>query len=711
MSLPPIPKSRRRSTKLSTKLHWLTLPFGLLLLLASFPVSATTSNQKAAEHDPELVIEKVQAQAADRDSLPVFEHNEDSLELDLEAIETKTKIETANDASQPVDADSSEPEINEVGDRTGFEGELIPVEAIAGESEERDQNTVGTTTGKKGRAIDLLGDDATMISRPKPIERESLIDETKEANESNQADEAIAAGDDPDSMQLDLSEFSGVLEGKLNARQQKMIEADRLYRSGQIEQAEQLYREAKTGRESKLAARSIDDSDVTSESESLESGIEPDLESEDSLEPEQTNSRPTAIYDLAEASPAVQVYWREYQAGLEKNLETRILVPLQLLSTQHPEFIPGHIAYAEALEAYDRQEDALDALEQASLIYPDEPKLMLARIKKLGEAGYWLESSIAAREFALLNPEHEDAEEFLAVADENLDRFKDDIRKQLREKSITSAIVGAAGYALTGSLIGPLNSVQSLALIAQGEVVVGEKAATSAQRRLELIDDPLVTEYVQEVGQKLAAVSGRDEFNYEFYVIAAEEINAFAMPGGKIFINAGAIAKTNSEAELAGLLAHEISHAVLSHGFQLVTQSALNSNLFQFLPFGGTAANLFTLDYSREMERQADVLGTRILASSGYAADGLYNLMVTMGKEQKQSPPAWVSTHPETNDRVAYINSYINEKKYNRYAYEGLERHLQVQQRVLELMPDMVETEPEDKVYKLPNRLSGSTNP
>jgi predicted Zn-dependent protease len=322
------------------------------------------------------------------------------------------------------------------------------------------------------------------------------------------------------------------------------------------------------------------------------------------------------------------------------------------------------------------------------------------------KAGQWLESSIAAREFALLNPEHEYADQFLAVADQNLDKFKDNIRAQLREKSITSAIVGAAGYALTGSLIGPLNSVQSLALIAQGEAVVGEKAATSAQRQLKMIEDPLVLDYVREVGQKLAKVSGRDEFNYEFYVIAEEEINAFAMPGGKIFINAGAIAKTNSEAELAGLLAHEISHAVLSHGFQLVTQSALNTNLFQFLPFGGTAASLFTLDYSRDMERQADMLGTRILTSSGYAADGLYHLMVTMGKENKQSPPEWMSTHPGTSDRVAYIDRYINEKGYNRYAYEGVEKHLEVKQRVLELMPDLVEKAPEDTVYKLPNRLT-----
>ncbi|MBC1300290.1 M48 family metalloprotease, partial [Nostoc sp. UCD122] len=77
---------------------------------------------------------------------------------------------------------------------------------------------------------------------------------------------------------------------------------------------------------------------------------------------------------------------------------------------------------------------------------------------------------------------------------------------------------------------------------------------------------------INDIGQKLAKVAGRNEFKYEFFVIPEEELNAFALPGGKILINAGAIAKTTSEAELAGLVAHELSHVVLSHGFQLVTQ-------------------------------------------------------------------------------------------------------------------------------------------
>ncbi len=139
--------------------------------------------------------------------------------------------------------------------------------------------------------------------------------------------------------------------------------------------------------------------------------------------------------------------------------------------------------------------------------------------------------------------------------------------------------------------------------------------------------------YVNEIGQKLAVVAGRNDFKYEFYVVMDDQLNAFALPGGKVFVNAGAIAKTNSEAELAGLLAHELSHAVLSHGFQLVAEGNLVANVTQYTPLGNTVANLVVFNYSRDMERQADTLGTRLLSPTGYAADGLLNLMLTLSSQ------------------------------------------------------------------------------
>ncbi len=195
-----------------------------------------------------------------------------------------------------------------------------------------------------------------------------------------------------------------------------------------------------------------------------------------------------------------------------------------------------------------------------------------------------------------------------------------------------------------------------------------------------------VSGYVNEIGQKLAKVGGRNEFKYEFFVIPEEDLNAFALPGGKIFINAGAITKTNSEAELAGLIGHELSHVVLSHGFQLVTQGNLISNVTQYLPLGGTIGQLFAFSYSRDMERQADTLGTRLIVASGYAADGLRNLMVTLDKQQKNAPFSWLSSHPGGNERVSDIEDLISRSKYNRYAYEGVGRHTEIKARVKQLL-------------------------
>src|SRR5919202_4857363 len=231
-------------------------------------------------------------------------------------------------------------------------------------------------------------------------------------------------------------------------------------------------------------------------------------------------------------------------------------------------------------------------------------------------------------------------------------------------------------------------------MLLRGESAVGDSIANQVKRQVPMTDDEAVLNYVREVGNKVSVVSGRNDFEYEFYVVMDDRLNAFALPGGKVFVNAGAILKTRSEAELAGLLAHELSHAVLSHGFQLVTQGNLTANVTQFVPYGGVLGNLLVLDYSRDMERQADNLGTRILASSGYAADGMRNLMVTLQKQERDAGVfAWLSSHPDTKERISNLENIIERNGYNRYAYEGVARHLEIQKRVAQLLKEYKERE------------------
>ena len=433
---------------------------------------------------------------------------------------------------------------------------------------------------------------------------------------------------------------------------QTLAKADHYYRCGETHQAETLYREVK-----------------------------PPFPAEKALERDKI---PQAIYEPSELSAAGQTYWRLYEESLEnERYQSKRQAALKLLVEHYPEFIPGQLLYYEWLREAEETNEADQLLQAAIAHYPNEAAVIEAKIKADEEAERWFEASLAARQFALFNPDHFLASQFVEMAETNLARYRGQLNDQLVWNSVGSALLGGIGYALTGKLTGPLSALEASYLLLQDEADIGDRFADQIKRQLTLITDPEVTSYVTEIGQKLAAAAGRDEFNYEFFVVEEEALNAFALPGGKIFINAGAIVKTDSEAELAGLLAHEIAHAVFSHGYQLIAQGALTINIFRHVPYVGAAAGeLIVLNYSREMERQADEFGTRLLATTGYAADGVRNLMAVLEQENNPNPPAWLSTHPNIGDRVQYLEEMIARLNLNRYLYEGVVEHAKVRDRV-----------------------------
>lgn len=445
------------------------------------------------------------------------------------------------------------------------------------------------------------------------------------------------------------------------ARQQKLIQGDRFYLEGDADRAAQLYREAKEP----FAAE----------------------------EAPSTQARPAPVYQLDALPPGAAVFWQQHQTGVEQELESKIFAPLELLVEQYPQYIPAYLRYAQALNEYEREAEARAVLQSAIALYPSEPSLLQAKLEADEAAEQWLEASLAARQFALFNPDHPQAEEFTQLAAQYLDRYQSELKSDITWNAVGNAVTGALGYALTGNLFGPISAIQTTVLLLQGESGIGDRYAERLQEELPMVEDEAVLSYVREIGDKLTAATGRDDFEYEFHVVLDDRLNAFALPGGKVFIHTGAIEKTNSEAELAGLLAHELAHAVLSHGFQLVTQGNLTANVAQFIPYGGAAANLLVLDYSRDMEREADLLGTRILAASGYAADGVRNLMVTLQEEDEPTPFAWLSTHPNTEARVRYLEDYIVSNDFNRYTYEGISRHRQIQEKVTKLWQEYTQSE------------------
>ena len=491
--------------------------------------------------------------------------------------------------------------------------------------------------------------DQTKIERAKP----------KETNDNNDV-ESVKSETEAESAELpdeDRARTKPPTPAE-RARFRKLAEADRLYRAGNKAAAVKLYRAAK---------------EVWS------------LERERARE--RNEELAIAFSDPEKLSPAGKVFWRNYQQGKQQQLETKTISALKLLTTREPQFIPGHIHYAQALAKYERETESVAALDRAFNLYPNEPEILRAKMNADIVAENWLDASIVARQYALFNPDSPRAKEFKLLADEYLAEYQSNLRESITWNAIGNVIVGTVGFVLTGNLFGPLSALETTTLLLRGESAVGEAAVGQIKRQVPLLEDKAVNNYVDRIGHKIAKVSGREEFDYKFYVVMDDTLNAFALPGGKIFVHAGAIMKTDSEAELAGLLAHEVSHSALSHGFQLATKGNLTANIVGYVPYvGNTASGLIVLNYSRDMEKQADIFGTRILVNAGYAADGVRNLMAQLHEshqeEEQSEPPAWLSSHPNTEQRIAYMERAILDNNLDRFAYEGVQRHREIKQLV-----------------------------
>jgi hypothetical protein len=187
--------------------------------------------------------------------------------------------------------------------------------------------------------------------------------------------------------------------------------------------------------------------------------------------------------------------------------------------------------------------------------------------------------------------------------------------------------------------------------------------------------DDAVSSYLQDIGQKLVgAIPGElrhPEFRYTFEPINVKEINAFALPGGPMFVNRGMIEAAHTEGEVAGVMAHELSHVLLRHGTAQASKAAkyemgqvAGAVLGAIIGGGwgqvisqGTQFGLGTafLRFSREYEKQADLEGAQIMARAGYDPRDMANMFKTIEKQGGPGGPQWLSDHPNPGDRSAYI--------------------------------------------------------
>ncbi|HLK50698.1 MAG TPA: M48 family metallopeptidase, partial [Bryobacteraceae bacterium] len=200
------------------------------------------------------------------------------------------------------------------------------------------------------------------------------------------------------------------------------------------------------------------------------------------------------------------------------------------------------------------------------------------------------------------------------------------------------------------------------------EIALGKQLAQEVERQAKIIDDPVIAEYVNRVGQNLVRNSDA-KVPFTIKVLDTEEVNAFALPGGFFFVNSGLILKADSEAELAGVMAHEIAHVAARHG----TKQATRGEIAQIgmiaasivVPYGWTgyaamqgasmAIPLGFLQFSRGMEREADYLGLQYLYKTGYDPTAFVDFFEKVQSMEKKKPGTVskvFSTHPMTDDRI-----------------------------------------------------------
>jgi predicted Zn-dependent protease len=215
------------------------------------------------------------------------------------------------------------------------------------------------------------------------------------------------------------------------------------------------------------------------------------------------------------------------------------------------------------------------------------------------------------------------------------------------------------------------------------EIALGKQLAQEVERQAKIVDDPVIAEYVNRVGQNLVRNSDA-KVPFTIKVLDSEEVNAFALPGGFFFVNSGLILKADNEAELAGVMAHEIAHVAARHGTRQATRGTIiNYASLPLIFMGGwtgyaiqeaasLAIPLGFLTFSRSFESEADMLGLQYMYKTGYDPTAFVDFFEKIETLEKKKPGTMAkvfSTHPMTDDRIAAAQKNIAENLKARPEY------------------------------------------
>jgi predicted Zn-dependent protease len=222
----------------------------------------------------------------------------------------------------------------------------------------------------------------------------------------------------------------------------------------------------------------------------------------------------------------------------------------------------------------------------------------------------------------------------------------------------------------------PVTGKNEISLVSEGqEIEMGKQAAQEVGQSMGYVDNPELQSYVSGIAMKMAKASERPELPWEFHVVDDAAVNAFALPGGFIFVTRGLLTSINDEAELATVLGHEIGHVTARHSVQQISKAQLaqlglglgsvfSPQIAQFAGVASQGLQLLFLKYGRDAENQADGLGFRYALNQNYDVREMANVFVTLERVSGEAGggrvPEWLSTHPDPGNRVTATQARLD---------------------------------------------------
>ncbi len=239
-----------------------------------------------------------------------------------------------------------------------------------------------------------------------------------------------------------------------------------------------------------------------------------------------------------------------------------------------------------------------------------------------------------------------------------------------------TAIVASVALVVGACVKDPVTGKRQLVLIGESEeIAMGQQGSADVEASMGLYQDPELSAFVEELGQSMAQASERPHLPWQFRVVDSDVVNAFALPGGYVYLTRGILAYMNSEAALAGVLGHEIGHVTARHHVEQMSKQqlaglGLNVGTVFFpeaRPFGdilGGGVGLLFLKFGRDAERESDRLGVRYSLGQSYDPTEMAHFFAVLARlaGPERQVPSWASTHPDPQDRESTILALVSEQ-------------------------------------------------